>query len=195
MTFGCVWLFATPWTVTRQAPLSMGFSRQEYRTGVPFSPPGDFLNPGTQLASLLPLTLAGEFFTTSTTWEASVKQDSFEYITHTWWTVLVSQYLKPVKILILKWKPERKTGANRDLESSFPSLWKNQIIRMKQESSDKEAEVFVCLFVFKKTYVTSPANEFQLACRRMNSCRSHLTGEDWTPITSHHRAAENFFLA
>ena len=32
-----VWLFATPWTVARQAPLSMGFSRQEYWSGLPFS--------------------------------------------------------------------------------------------------------------------------------------------------------------
>ena len=36
-----VWLFATPWTVARLAPLSMGFLRQEYWRGLPFSPPGD----------------------------------------------------------------------------------------------------------------------------------------------------------
>ena len=38
--------FVTPWTVAHQAPLSMGFSRQEYWSGVPFSPPGDLLDPG-----------------------------------------------------------------------------------------------------------------------------------------------------
>ena len=37
---------ATPWTVARQAPLSMGFSRQEYWSGLPFSSPGDLPNPG-----------------------------------------------------------------------------------------------------------------------------------------------------
>ena len=37
----CVRLFATPWTVTRQAPLSLGFSRQEYWSGLPCPPPGD----------------------------------------------------------------------------------------------------------------------------------------------------------
>ena len=41
-----IWLFATPWTVARQAPLSMGFSRQEYWSGLPFPPPGDFPDPG-----------------------------------------------------------------------------------------------------------------------------------------------------
>ena len=45
-----VQLFATPWTVARQAPLSMEFSRQEYRTGLPFPPPGDL--PHWQAASL-----------------------------------------------------------------------------------------------------------------------------------------------
>ena len=44
-------LFATPWTVARQAPLSMGFSRQEYWSGLPFPPPGDLPNPGIEPTS------------------------------------------------------------------------------------------------------------------------------------------------
>ena len=39
-------LFATPWTVAYQAPLSMGFSRQEYWSGLPFPSPGDLPDPG-----------------------------------------------------------------------------------------------------------------------------------------------------
>ena len=39
-------LFGTPWTVAYQAPLSLGFSRQEYWSGLPFSSPGDLPNPG-----------------------------------------------------------------------------------------------------------------------------------------------------
>ena len=39
--FNHVRLFVTPWTVARQAPLAMGFSRQEYWSGLPFLPPGD----------------------------------------------------------------------------------------------------------------------------------------------------------
>ena len=45
-SLSCVWLFATPWTVAYQAPLSMKFSRQEYWSGLPFPPLGDLLNPG-----------------------------------------------------------------------------------------------------------------------------------------------------
>ena len=41
-----VQLFATPWTVAYQAPPSMGFSRQEYWSGLPFPSPGDLPNPG-----------------------------------------------------------------------------------------------------------------------------------------------------
>ena len=43
--FSQVQLFATPWTVARQAPLSMGFSRQEYWSGLPCPPPGDLPDP------------------------------------------------------------------------------------------------------------------------------------------------------
>ena len=42
---------ATPWTVACQAPLSMGFSRQEYWRGLPLPSPGDLPNPGIELGS------------------------------------------------------------------------------------------------------------------------------------------------
>ena len=44
-------LFATPWTVAYQAPLSMGFSRQEYWSGLPFPSPGDLPDPGIEPGS------------------------------------------------------------------------------------------------------------------------------------------------
>ena len=44
-------LFATPWTVSRQAPLSMGFFRQEYWSGFPFPSPGDLPNLGIEPGS------------------------------------------------------------------------------------------------------------------------------------------------
>ena len=66
-------LFATLWTVARQAPLSMGFSRQEDWSGSPRSPPGDLPDPGIKSVSLTPPVLAGGFFTTSATWEAQHK--------------------------------------------------------------------------------------------------------------------------
>ena len=61
---------ATPWTEARLAPLSTGFSRQEYWSGLPCPPPGDLSDPGIEPASLASSALADGFFTTSTTWEA-----------------------------------------------------------------------------------------------------------------------------
>ena len=63
-------LFVTPWTVAHQSPLSMGFSRQEYWSGLSCPPPGDLPNPGIEPTSLAPPALAGEFFTTCATKEA-----------------------------------------------------------------------------------------------------------------------------
>ena len=68
--FICLWLFATLWTVVCQVPLSMGFSRQEYCSGLPFPPTWDLPEPGIELLSLMSPALAGGFFTSSTTWEA-----------------------------------------------------------------------------------------------------------------------------
>ena len=60
-----VWLFLTLWTVALWAPLSTGFSRQEYGSGLPFPIPEDLPNPGTAPASLASHALAGRFFTTA----------------------------------------------------------------------------------------------------------------------------------
>ena len=57
---------ANPWTVDHQAPLSMGFSRQEYWSGLPCAPPGGLPDAG--IEPLSPA-LAGRLFTTSASWE------------------------------------------------------------------------------------------------------------------------------
>ena len=67
--FSHVQLFSTPRTVTCKAPLSMGFSRQEYCSGLPCPPPGDLPNPGIEPASFMFPVLADGFFTTNATWE------------------------------------------------------------------------------------------------------------------------------
>ena len=50
-SLSCVWLLATPWTAAHQAPPSMGFSRQEYWSGLPFPSPGDLPHPGMEPGS------------------------------------------------------------------------------------------------------------------------------------------------
>ena len=66
--FSCIQLFVTLWTVACQAPLSMGFSRQEYWDRLPSPPPGDLPGPGIKPESLMSPALAGVFFTTSVNW-------------------------------------------------------------------------------------------------------------------------------
>ena len=63
--FSHVQLCATLWTLACQALLSMGFSRQEYWSGLPCPPLGDLLHPGIEPRSLKAPELAGVFFTTS----------------------------------------------------------------------------------------------------------------------------------
>ena len=65
--FNRVRLFANLWTVARQAPLSMEFSRQECWSGLPCPPLGDLPDPGIEPTSLMSPTLADEFFITSAT--------------------------------------------------------------------------------------------------------------------------------
>ena len=68
--FSLVRLLATLWTVSCQALLSMEFSRQESRSGLPSPPPGHLPNPGIKPTPLKSPALAVGFFTTSATWEA-----------------------------------------------------------------------------------------------------------------------------
>ena len=68
--FSCVQLCAALWLIARQAPLSMGFSRQEHWSGLSCPPPEGLPDPGIKPTSLRSPALAGGFFTTSATWEA-----------------------------------------------------------------------------------------------------------------------------
>ena len=60
----------TLWTIARQAPLSMGFFRHEYWSGLPCPPPGNLPDPGIEPRSLMSPALSDRFFTTSATGEA-----------------------------------------------------------------------------------------------------------------------------
>ena len=87
--FSHVQLFATLWTVAHQAPLSMGFSSQEYWSGLPFPSPGDLPDSGIRPTSLRSPELAGGFLTTSTTWEAETL-----ILFYILWASLVTQMVK-----------------------------------------------------------------------------------------------------
>ena len=77
--FSHVRLFVTLWTIARQAPLSMGFFRHEYWSGLPCPPPGNLPDPGIEPRSLMSPALSDRFFTTSATGEAP-KDDTYTYV-------------------------------------------------------------------------------------------------------------------
>ena len=70
--FSRVQLFVTPWTVAPQVVLSMGFSRQEYGSGLPCPSPRDIPDSGMRPLSLTSPALAGWLFITSAIWEAGM---------------------------------------------------------------------------------------------------------------------------
>ena len=68
-----VQLFAALWTTVHQVSLSVGFSRQEYWSGLPFPPPGDLSHPGMKPVSPMSPALAGGFFTTIPQYKIKIK--------------------------------------------------------------------------------------------------------------------------
>ena len=77
-----------PWTVACQAPLSMGFPRQEYWSELPFSPPGDLPGSGSKLMSSVSPALAGKFYITEPPGKPYVQlhfsyEDGYDTVHHT----------------------------------------------------------------------------------------------------------------
>ena len=94
---GHVRLFATPWTVACQAPPSMGFSRQEHWSGLPFPSPGDLPDPGIELVSPASPALAGGFFTIGPPGKPPGEPLNENIICEsiTWWVTNKWEYLYP----------------------------------------------------------------------------------------------------
>ena len=109
--FSRVWLFVTPWTVVCQAPLSTGFSRQGYWSGLPCPPPGDLPDPGVKPESLLSPALAGRFFTTSATWE--VHEEAYIKIYD--YTDFFQVYIGHSKsVYLIEWKRKKIINVRRE---------------------------------------------------------------------------------
>ena len=100
-TLSRVPLSATPWTAAHQAPLSMGFSRQEYWSGLLFPSSGDLLDPRIKPTTLVFPALAGGFFTTAPPGKPSryTKTDKAEKPSFALPTSIVAKGSKKKKIL------------------------------------------------------------------------------------------------
>ena len=114
--FSHVRLCATPWSVACQAPLSMGFSRQEYWSGLPCPPPWDLPDPGIEPTSLKSPALAGGFFTTSATWEAGVPSSLENHENHCRTSSTTSSSLTVLEVGV---SPERVNSSCKAQSSPF----------------------------------------------------------------------------
>ena len=140
--FSSVCLFVTLWTVAWQPPLSMGFSRQEYWSGVSCPPPGDLPHPGAESVSLTSPALAGRFFTTSNTWEAHL----ILYIK------LNSHGIRNVKTKTIKFLEEIIGWSLCELEVSKDFLDKIQKTWTIIEKVDKLDFIKIKIFPLQKTF-------------------------------------------
>ena len=108
----------TLWTITRQAHLSKGFSRQEYWSGLPGRPQRDLPYPAIDPTSLISPTYAGGFFTTGTTWETPEYvywQCIFIYRHHVMFITKLGFMLLSLALLL-------NISRNRDLMSVYCSI-------------------------------------------------------------------------
>ena len=115
--FSCVRLFETLWTVASQAPLSIGFSRQEYWSRLPCPPPADLPDPRIEPTPLGSPAMAGRFFTTSSIWEAlelytsGFKLQLCQVLVD--WTILsnlfhIMKHVENYKICRLHWSNQKR---------------------------------------------------------------------------------------
>ena len=100
--FSHVQLFVTLWIVARQAPLSTGFSRQEYWSGLPYPPSWDLSDSGIKPMSLICLALAGRFLTTGTTWEAPPTKILYDLFIYLVYPKVFIIYLSPLECKLHK---------------------------------------------------------------------------------------------
>ena len=134
--FSCVWLFATPWTVAPQAPMSLEFSRQEYWGGLPCPSPGDRHHPGIEPASLMSPALAGVFFTTSATWGAQFHWPKPVYMDCYWrFEVTKGDNMQPRKWSTINIRSEK-------------SLWDSCLWKLSYDQFLAKSQVYIQLLGF-----------------------------------------------
>ena len=116
--FSRVWLFVTP--VACQAPLSMGFSRQEYWSGLPCPPPGDLPDPGIEPMSLMSPALAGGFFQANAGLPCYLKPGySFKRVSRV-------QKNKNKKAGVSIWSRKNRASGERLSWLTYPNNWHRQ---------------------------------------------------------------------
>ena len=152
--FGCVQVSVILWTVAHQAPLSTGFSRQEYWSGLPCHPSGDLPDPGIKPGSPV---LAGWFSTTSTTWEA--------HLLNHWWERdprSQIQHLQNCKEWWLRaWLSAGRLGSGSELCFLLVYHWSFSLLSCKMEVTAVCILRLCEVFSFKKILYVKICNSLR----------------------------------
>ena len=115
-------LFVTPWTLARQAPLSMEFFRREYWSGLPFSSLVDLPKPGIESESLQSPALTGRFFTTAPHRSVCFIDKNFKTQKHWVFDVVVVQLLSRVWLFITPWTIAHQASLSLTISQSLPKF-------------------------------------------------------------------------
>ena len=124
LLLGHIWFFVTLWTVAHQAPLSVGFSKQEFWSGVPFPTPGSLPDPGIESTNLASPALTSGLFTISATWKADVTYTynlKIKQISEYWKKKQTHRYRKQTIVI---------SGDNKGVEGWKVQTTEYKVIRM-----------------------------------------------------------------
>ena len=127
----------TPWTVPHQAPLSLGFSRQEYWSRLTFPPPGDLLDPGIEPMSPA---LAGEFFTTEPL------EKPYSHILPV--TRITHMVLSVERLLRAVWEAVSQAEVLSKTTATPKSSWNSQLWHCAAFSSQQSQEFILLIYIF-----------------------------------------------
>ena len=147
--FSCVQLSVTLRTVACQALQSMGFSRQEYWSGLPCLPPGDFPDPRIEPQPPVSLALADSFFTTSAPWETQINSS--------WWLSECRPVMKE------DWEDFMSQVLCAKKSESASYVW----LSLNHETNDILSQIIICCRGLSRVF-SSVAQSCPTLCDPMN---------------------------
>ena len=143
-----VWLFVTPWTEALQGPLSVEFSRQEYRSRLPFPPPQDLPNPAIKPLSPVSHASAGGFFTTMPCGKPYVQILYPFHARSSWHLFRDTRRAKKAAVSFSHTSPQVRKPYNNDSFSGFLTFFKVRLKKKKNPATNSICWFSLYIYLF-----------------------------------------------